>query len=567
MMKIIQILLLVGVISQYVEPFTALAEETSSSISYVDAMGVGWNLGNTFDSYDMEKDSGETTWDNPIVNRELLQAIKAEGFQSIRIPLTLNYRMDSDYVLDEEYMNRYQEVVDWALDVGLYVIINVHHDSKEWLAQWDGNQNSEEFIRFTAIWEQLSERFRDYGHYLSFESINEPYFDEEESKQLEQLAHLNQAFHRIVRESGGNNTERMLILQSLLAKDDQPYLDALLEEIKQLNDPNLIASIHYYGEWEFSNNMGITMIDEPFRQGLTQRQINEDMVSRLKQTFVDNGIGVVIGEYGLLGFDRHPKANNMGETYKFIEHMNHLIRSQPIALFLWDNGQHFNRQTFEWKPEQFGDIVVQSMYNRSAYGTYIDQSFIENIETDLFVSLTHHGMKVEEVLFNGNQIEQGADYDVNQDGLYIHPTFFTAFIDANFESGLVGTLTIRFDEGATWNQDVFLTSEMNFEPITDQTLDQDITIPVDFGGHQVKRISLRNEQGYIQQTDSLLPYLTYLEDYTPDYDNQQLILSHSYLSQLDVEYFEMVIETFDNHSHTYGITIEQGKVQGYSTQD
>ena len=233
MMKIIQILLLVGVISQYVEPFTALAEETSSSISYVDAMGVGWNLGNTFDSYDMEKDSGETTWDNPIVNRELLQAIKAEGFQSIRIPLTLNYRMDSDYVLDEEYMNRYQEVVDWALDVGLYVIINVHHDSKEWLAQWDGNQNSEEFIRFTAIWEQLSERFRDYGHYLSFESINEPYFDEEESKQLEQLAHLNQAFHRIVRESGGNNTERMLILQSLLAKDDQPYLDALLEEIKQ----------------------------------------------------------------------------------------------------------------------------------------------------------------------------------------------------------------------------------------------------------------------------------------------------------------------------------------------
>ncbi|MBZ6527526.1 glycoside hydrolase family 5 protein [Aerococcaceae bacterium DSM 111021] len=533
-------------------------------MTYVNNLGSGWNLGNTFDSHDIEADLGEQTWDNPKVSRELIQAIKAEGFQSIRIPLTLHYRMDSEYMIDSDYLDRYEDVVRWALEEDLYVLINLHHDSTEWLNQWDGQETSDEYKRFVAIWTQLADRFSEYNHHLFFESINEPSFEAEESEQYTRLAKINRAFHSVVRESGGLNTQRMLVLPTLLSKSRQADLDALLSEIQQLNDPYLIASIHYYGEWEFSNNIGVTMLDDPFRDGKTQRELNEELIGQLERTFTDQQIGVLIGEYGLLGFDRHPEVNNVGETYKFIEQMNGLTRDKPIALMLWDNGQHFNRVTFGWGPEKLGDIVVQSMFSSSAYGSYIDMTFIKDIQGELFVNLEFNETELQEVLFNGERMLEGQDYEKNEDGVYFFPQVIERLLGEVEAMGNVGTLTFRFNTGATWNQDVYLFDQMILGESQDTEVGQAVLIPVDYAGNQIKRVSIVSQTGEMVTTLDNWPYLVYLEDFIPDYQKGQLILAEHVTSLLNEGDYTVTIETHSNDTYQYVLTIQDSVIAGHS---
>ncbi len=98
------------------------------SQKYSEAMEPGWNLGNSFDSVGS---TGETSWGNPVVTKKLIKEVKKQGFKSIRIPFTVYGRVGAapSYTIDPTFLNRYTQVVDWALDEGLYVMINLHHDS------------------------------------------------------------------------------------------------------------------------------------------------------------------------------------------------------------------------------------------------------------------------------------------------------------------------------------------------------------------------------------------------------------------------------------------------------
>ena len=563
--KLLTILILLSVLRGAGYSEHIASTETSPSIDYVMELGGGWNLGNAFDSYDIDEDQGERTWENPIVTRSLMREVKAQGFDSIRIPLSVVYRMDQQYNLDVAYLDRFEEVVNWALEEDLYVLINLHHDSKEWLMRWDGRKSSEEYQKFSAIWEQLAERFKDYDERLFFESINEPYFEVEvESLQYKYLAKLNQAFHQIVRNSGGLNAQRMLVLPTILSQDDQPKLEALLKEIERFKDPNLIASVHYYGEWEFSNNLGVLSLDEPIHGGTSQRQQMEDFIHRLKATFVSRGIGVLIGEYGLLGYDRHPEANNIGETHKYIAYLNELTRAEPIALMLWDNGQHFNRITFEWQPLQFGDSVIQSMFVESAYAVHLDSTFVNSIDEGAFIELAFNGASLEEVLHNGQHLKSGLEYDVNETGVYIYPQVLQNIAaDAMLvDSGSLGTFTLKFDQGAAWNQQVYLVEELVFQP-SETRVGDDLSIPVNFGGHLIRRGAIYDEQGQPVTQNEGWPYLTFMEELVPDYQQEQLVIPGTITEKLHDKAYELRLETYTGQSYSYWLRIEEGMVEGW----
>ena len=119
-----------------VNPSMLSAEPVAQTVSqqYVDAMSPGWNLGNTFDSFDTGGDKGEESWGNPVVTKELIKQVKAAGFNSIRIPFTSIMRTTDgpEYKIDQAFLDRYAEVVNWALEEDLYVMINLHHDSWNW---------------------------------------------------------------------------------------------------------------------------------------------------------------------------------------------------------------------------------------------------------------------------------------------------------------------------------------------------------------------------------------------------------------------------------------------------
>jgi len=146
--------------------------EVSAMQTYVEAMQPGWNLGNTFDAT-----GGETSWGNPSTTKEMIEQIAASGYKSIRIPITWKHRMSADYTIEPAFLTRIQEVVDWSLDSGLYVMINLHHDTS-WIMKME-TEHDVVMDRFNAAWVQISAYFKDYPNKLMFESINEPRFSED----------------------------------------------------------------------------------------------------------------------------------------------------------------------------------------------------------------------------------------------------------------------------------------------------------------------------------------------------------------------------------------------------
>lgn len=156
---------------------TASADFEKTASETTAELGFGWNLGNSLDSYsgttvgsNIGSLSSETAWGNPKATKELIDLVKDSGVETVRVPVTWYEHMDPNtYEIDAGWMARVEEVVDYVLDDGMYCIINVHHDTGEkgWLKANSTNLEQKKEM-FTAIWEQVSENFVDYGDKLLF---------------------------------------------------------------------------------------------------------------------------------------------------------------------------------------------------------------------------------------------------------------------------------------------------------------------------------------------------------------------------------------------------------------
>lgn len=298
--------------------------KAKSAKDTVAAMEPSWNLGNTLDAF-----PNETSWGNPLTTRAHLAKIRSEGFRSVRIPVTWTDHQSATapYAVDATYMDRVEEVTDFALAEGLYVVLNVRHDSWQWVGKMSTDHGNV-MARFNSLWTQISSTFKDKPRTLLFQSINEPEFENATDEQKATfLNELNTSFHKIVRGSGGQNTDRLLMLPTIYCKPDQPLMDALYNTIKSLNDPNLVATVHYYSWFPFSVNIaGGTHYDETARKDL------DGAFQRMRDTFVARGIPVYLGEYGLLSWpDHHPSRLERGEALKYFEHLGHAARQAGVT--------------------------------------------------------------------------------------------------------------------------------------------------------------------------------------------------------------------------------------------
>jgi len=234
-------------------------------------------------------------------------------------------------------------VVDWALADHFYVLINIHHDSWQWITNLP-TQHDAVMAQYSATWSQIAAAFRDEPRSLLFESVNEQSFtgSSGDAQNTSLMYELNSTFRTLVRQSGGANATRLLVLPTLGTSPDQTSVNHLVDTFTQLNDPNLVATIHYYGFWPFGVNIaGYTTFDATSQQDVT------DTFDRLYNAFVAKGIPVIIGEYGLLGFDAGTNTVEQGEKLKFFEYFGYYARYRGLTTMLWDNGQHFNRTTLQ----------------------------------------------------------------------------------------------------------------------------------------------------------------------------------------------------------------------------
>ena len=235
----------------------------------VSDMVIGWNLGNALDSY-VAGETGlatETSWGNPYSTKAMIDGIKKAGFNAVRVPVTWYNHMDaSTNQIDKEWMDRVEEVVNYVLDNDMYCIINVHHDTGEkgWLKATENGIDVKK-AKFKAIWEQVSERFGEYGDKLLFEGFNELLDEESNWTKPGEAAgritnELNQLFVDTVRASGKKNATRCLIVNTYCAganKDVLKYFELPEDTVAD----KLIVETHIYQPYYFTSEVSPDVTD------------------------------------------------------------------------------------------------------------------------------------------------------------------------------------------------------------------------------------------------------------------------------------------------------------------
>ncbi|WP_242840781.1 glycoside hydrolase family 5 protein [Butyrivibrio proteoclasticus] len=347
---------------------TNVGKETMRDITpteLVAEMTTGWNLGNTFDAWSEGKGSlsDETSWGNPKTTKEMIDAVKDKGFNTIRIPVTWAGHMGSapDYTVDEEWIERVEEVVNYCLDDGMYVILNSHHE-ESWRIPDNAHIDAVD-EQHRALWTQIATHFEKYGDHLIFEGLNEPRVKGGEnewnggtSEGRQCLDRLNQSFVDVVRATGGNNEKRLLLITSFASSASTTTIACL----KIPEDDHLGVSIHAYTPYQFTYHTGDA--SEQFVWDGSAKMDIINVMSDLKRFFIDKGIPVILTEYGAVDKDK-----NNEEVCKWVTEYLTRAKNVGIPCVWWDNGLYntgneyfsiFNRRELTWYREDVADTIV-----------------------------------------------------------------------------------------------------------------------------------------------------------------------------------------------------------------
>lgn len=298
-----------------------------STMEYVKNLGIGINLGNTFEACGSWINPGsvknyETAWGSPVITEEIIKGYAESGFGVIRVPVAWSNMMGKDYSISEEYLERVQEVVGWILKYDMCAIMNIHWDGGWFEGFADSGRRAECFKKYEAVWTQLCDAFKDYSDMLMFESLNEEggwdsiwnRYTNQGDKALSFgiLNDINQTFVDIVRKSGGKNEYRHLLIAGYNT-DVSLTCDSYY---KMPEDPRnrCAVSVHYYTPATFA----ILDKDADWGKARTEWGTKEDYaelngyMDMLEDTFVNKGIPVIIGEYACCG---NNKTKEMADLY------------------------------------------------------------------------------------------------------------------------------------------------------------------------------------------------------------------------------------------------------------
>lgn len=335
-----------------------------TTMELVKDMGIGINLGNTFEAcpgwYDEDwiakwsegkPQNYESAWGSPVITKEIIEGIAKEGFGVLRIPVAWSNMMahDDTYTINAEYDARIHEVVDWTLESGMYAIINIHWDGG-WVNKFPDDKD-ESMKRYTHMWEQIADSFKDYDDYLMFESQNEelgwesiwnPWGGTEGKAESYALCNeINQKFVDVIRSSGGNNPKRHLLISGYNTGIDRTC-DPLF---KMPQDPadRMAISVHYYSP------AGFAILEEDADWGKATSTWGSEQdysslrseMNMMKTNFTDKGIPVIIGEYGCPTKNKEPES-----VRRFLSSVCEEAYKCGHCPVMWSTpGGHYDRET------------------------------------------------------------------------------------------------------------------------------------------------------------------------------------------------------------------------------
>lgn len=311
--------------------------KSETATNAVNNIKVGWNLGNTLDTYgrslwgdkkkaDLTVYEYETAWGNPVTSQKLINAVKAQGFNAIRIPITWEEHVDSKGTVDKKWMARVKEVVDYAMNADMYCIINIHHDAGESNAQekrgWikaDASNYAKNKTKITGLVKSIATTFKNYPSTLMFESYNEMLNANNDwdtiapsDEDMATLNELNQLFVTTVRNTGGANKNRNLIINTYGCKITGKAASNFILPTDSTKD-HLIIGVHSYEP----KNLATVDMDA----------INE--------IFISKGVPCILGE---IGCEKNVSVSERTNYYKAIITE---AKKRNIKCFVWDDGGNY----------------------------------------------------------------------------------------------------------------------------------------------------------------------------------------------------------------------------------
>lgn len=344
-------------IKQAATASTGQCDETAFQTAANISMAI--NIGNT-----LEAIGGETAWGAAKINADYIRSIRESGFDAVRLPVAWYNHSDKNTLkIDESWMNRVDEVVQLCIANGLYVFMNIHWDEGWMELNIDSYSPDVDRIQ-RELWTQIADRFKDYDKHLVFCGANEAGQDTQAS--ADALKAYMQTFIDVVRASGSNNANRVLVVQSPGTDIDRAVkycagnlpkdkvADRMMLEV-HCYDPSDFTILQNDGEWGANSKVRYfwgqdyhTGTDRDCTWG-EENHIDTQM-QKLKANFVDKGIPVIIGEFGCgrrrsfvasIDEDRHRASRCYYHSY-----IVKSAKANGAVPFLWDTpNEMFNRQT------------------------------------------------------------------------------------------------------------------------------------------------------------------------------------------------------------------------------
>jgi endoglucanase len=288
-------------------------------------MGPGINLGNTFDAPD-----GEGTWCRQPAQAAFFDDFKAAGFKHVRLPVTWEKHMSETepYTVDAKFLDRIAEVVGWANQRGLVVVLNAHHE--EWFKKDPAGQTK----RLQALWRQLATRFKGVpDQFLVFEILNE---SDARHISATVTTEMNDRILRVIRDT---NPSRCVIIGAV-----GDNADRLVKELEVPNDPHIIATYHCYEPWFFVCGEPRNRADATWGSN-SQKADYLGIMDPIKKWSDLHHVPIYLGEWGT---STKCEARSRMEYYRFVSAQ---AASRDFSHAIWDDGGDmliYNRETRQW---------------------------------------------------------------------------------------------------------------------------------------------------------------------------------------------------------------------------
>ncbi|WP_329415654.1 glycoside hydrolase family 5 protein [Streptomyces sp. NBC_00704] len=378
-----------------VQQASADSTAQSGASQIVADMGAGWNLGNQLEATANGYPS-ETAWGQPTVTQALIDKVRAAGFRTIRIPVSYlgSIGAGPDYTISPSWLTRVQQVVDYAYNRGLHVLINMHGDGyKSVNGSWlicDSSSQTTIKAKYQKAWQQIANKFRNYDDRLILESMNEE-FDGQYGNPTQpcysNINSYNQIFVDTVRKTGGNNASRWLLVAGWNTNIDYTAgnygftlpSDRYRASTVPANERRIMISVHYYAPWDFAGEESGTITQwgraatNPSRKSTWgQEDYLDAQLKAMYNAFVTKGYPVVVGEFGAIDKSSFDSSNNRYRA-DFARAVTATARKYGAAPVYWDNGATdrygfglFDRRSLKVTQQGIIDAIMSGVSGRTA---------------------------------------------------------------------------------------------------------------------------------------------------------------------------------------------------------